>query len=77
MKSKPEQAHPQSTKYLATYSLGYLGFGLLIGSLGPFIPFLAEQRHRQEHEFSSLFMARTLGAVLALLSLLYIKKLMF
>jgi len=33
-------------QYLAAYCIGYLSFGLLTGSLGPIIPYLAKERNK-------------------------------
>ena len=44
-----ESSNIQPKQYLAAYFLGYLGFGLLTGSLGPIIPFLSKERNKPEH----------------------------
>jgi hypothetical protein len=42
--------------------------------MGPIIPFLSKDRDKPETEYSSLFVARTVGAVLAFLTTKYLHK---
>ena len=42
--------------------------------MGPIIPFLSKDRDKIETEYSSLFVARTVGAVLAFLTMKYLDK---
>ena len=60
--------------YLAIYSFTLFNSGLAVGSIGPIIPFLAQQRHKPETEYSILFTARTVGSVLGLITLRLIHR---
>ncbi len=63
--------NPQT--YLKIYCFCFLSVGFLTGSIGPVIPYFAEQNNVNETEYSFIFMLRTVGSILGYLLFKYIQ----
>lgn len=60
--------HMQSNwQYTAAYSSIFLIFGVINGSVGPLIPFLAAESHRLETDYMFIFVAKSAGALITAL----------
>ena len=57
-------ASPPHWVFILIYSFIFLCYGLLSGSLGPVIPYLAKASTLPETSYSFLFIARSLGSIL-------------
>ena len=55
--------HPHLLAYLS-YCFSYIGYGMLVTSLGPYIPYIAEDENRHETSYSFIFLCRAIGTIL-------------
>ena len=46
------------------YCLTFQGYGLITGSMGPVIPFLASQHHTSQTYYTFIFTARSIGGII-------------
>ena len=66
------KSHP--SVYYFIYSFTFLCYGLLSGSLGPVIPYLAKQSGLPETSYSFLFVARSLGSIVGFVVFKWLQK---
>lgn len=66
----------QNKFHFIAYCLSFIAYGAILTGLGPLIPYLADEQHVPETEYSFLFFARASGFVVGACLVKIVEKLL-